>query len=317
MRLSDTVEVEAESVFAESVFAESVFKDTCLLDFLSSPDDHSEADLQRALLSNLRRFLIELGCDFWFVGEPYLLQVGKQDFRLDLLFVHRELLILHAVSNKMAPHRQDRNMRIVAISDTHSRHQHLQIPEGDILIHAGDATMMGTVPEISAFNHWLGALPHPVKIVCAGNHDWLFEKNPALARAMMSNARYLQDQLTTVSGLRIYGSPWQPRFFDWAFNLNRGEQLRAKWDLIPHDLDILITHGPPFGILDFSVSGQEHVGCEELRKAVERVRPRLMIFGHIHHSYGVQEYEGTKFVNACTCNENYQPVNPPIVIDLD
>ena len=144
----------------------------------------------------------------------------------------------------------NRKIRIVAISDTHSRHQQINVPDGDILIHAGDATMAGGVAEIAAFDHWLGTLPHPVKLFCAGNHDLLFERNPALARGLITNATYLQDELIEALGLRIYFSPWQPRFFDWAFNLDRGAALRAKWDLIPWPLDVLVTHGPPMGILD-------------------------------------------------------------------
>ena len=208
-------------------------------------------------------------------------------------------------------------IRIVAVSDTHSRHRELVVPDGDILIHAGDATMAGTVRELIEFNAWLGALPHRIKIVCAGNHDWLFEKDPHLARVILTNARYIEDQLTTTLGLRIYVSPWQPRFFDWAFNLDRGEPIRAKWDLIPHELDILVTHGPPYGILDVSGMTGEHVGCEELRRAVERVRPRVHIFGHIHHSYGVMVHEGIKFINASICDEGYQPTHAPIIIDLE
>ena len=207
-------------------------------------------------------------------------------------------------------------IKIVAISDTHSRHRGITVPDGDILIHAGDATMVGRIDEIAEFNRWLGALPHPVKLFCAGNHDLLFEKAPAVARSMITNATYLQDELIEVMGLRIYASPWQPRFFDWAFNLDRGESLRRKWAMIPDSLDVLITHGPPFGILDQNLEG-EHCGCEELRTAVERLRPRVQLFGHIHQSYGQMAHEGIRFVNACICDESYRPINAPIVIELD
>lgn len=207
------------------------------------------------------------------------------------------------------------SVRIVALSDTHSRHQGLRVPDGDILIHAGDATMMGTVPEVAAFNQWLGRLPHKRKILCAGNHDWLFERQPALARSMITNAMYAQDELIETMGLRFYLSPWQPRFFDWAFNLDRGEALRRKWDMIPDDIDVLVTHGPPLGILDLTPRG-EHAGCADLLTAVRRVRPKLHIFGHIHHSYGAVTEGGTQFMNACICTENYRPDNAPLVADL-
>lgn len=208
-----------------------------------------------------------------------------------------------------------KKIRIVAISDTHSRHHRLSLPDGDILIHAGDATMVGDLREVIEFNRWLGTLPHPVKLFCAGNHDLLFETDPSFARSLITNATYLQDELVEVMGLRIYAAPWQPRFCDWAFNVDRGAALRAKWDLIPSLLDVLITHGPPMGILDLNPLG-EHVGCEELRAAIERVQPRVHISGHIHQGYGTLDYAGIKFVNACVCDEQYRPVNPPIVIEL-
>src|SRR4030095_16002792 len=142
-----------------------------------------------------------------------------------------------------------RMIRIVAVSDTHSRHQSVEVPDGDLLIHAGDATMQGTAEEITEFNRRLGTLPHRRKVFCAGNHDWLFERTPNLARRLLTNARYLEDELIEVMGLRLYASPWQPRYFDWAFNLDRGAEIRRKWGLIPEGLDLLVTHGPPAGIL--------------------------------------------------------------------
>ena len=211
--------------------------------------------------------------------------------------------------------------RIVAISDTHSRHNQISaLPAGDILIHAGDATNKGTLAEIVAFNQWLGTLPYQHKIFVAGNHDFLFEKSPEIARTLMTNAHYLLDEAVVIAGFKFYGSPWQPRFFDWAFNLNRGEQLRHKWSQIPDDTDVLITHGPPHGILDGAPRGGsgifEAVGCEELLPAVLHRKPRAHIFGHIHAGYGQREQDGIQFINASTCNEQYHPVNPPLVFDL-
>ena len=221
-------------------------------------------------------------------------------------------------------------MRIVFISDTHDQHDRMlaPIPDGDILIHAGDATMMGRINEIAAFGAWFRNLPHKHKVLVAGNHDWLFEKNPELAIQLLNNGIlninrgddvvYLKDSGAEIAGLKIYGSPWQPTFYDWAFNLDRGEPIKAKWDLIPEGLDILITHGPPMGIHDQITPhmGTEHLGCEELMKAVERVKPKIHVFGHIHGGYGKTPYVYTTFVNASICNEAYKPVNEPIVIDL-
>jgi Icc-related predicted phosphoesterase len=211
--------------------------------------------------------------------------------------------------------------RIVAISDTHSRHQQFgELPAGDILIHAGDATVRGDLQEVVEFNRWLGTLPHKHKIFVAGNHDFLFERAPQLACSLMSNAIYLLDSFRIIEGLKIYGSPWQPRFFDWAFNLDRGREIRRKWERIPDDTDILITHGPPHGILDGVIDRWtgtiEAVGCEELLPVVQRIKPRVHIFGHIHAGYGQVEQDGVQFINASSCNEAYKIVHPPIVIDL-
>jgi predicted phosphohydrolase len=206
-------------------------------------------------------------------------------------------------------------MRIVCLSDTHDLHRELQVPDGDLLLHAGDATMKGTPAQIEAFDRWLGTLPHPHKVLIAGNHDWAFERTPALARGLIRNARYLEDEETAVGGLRIWGSPWQPWFFDWAFNLERGPAIAAKWALIPDGIDVLVTHGPPLGILDRTSRGED-VGCADLLAAVQRVRPRVHVFGHIHEGYGTLERDGTRFVNASNCTERYRPVQPPIVVDL-
>lgn len=209
--------------------------------------------------------------------------------------------------------------KIVCLSDTHNYHEQIRVPDGDILIHAGDATGRGTITEIEEFNFWFAKLPHEHKILIAGNHDWLFEISNAAARRLLDDSIiYLEDSAVEIGDLKIYGSPWQPRFYDWAFNLMRGAELAEKWRLIPADTDVLITHGPPNGILD-EVSRQyfvENTGCEELRKRVEVVRPKLHVFGHIHCDYGQIERFGVKFVNAANCNEEYQPVNAPIVIDL-
>lgn len=206
--------------------------------------------------------------------------------------------------------------RIVCLSDTHNYHEEIIVPDGDVLIHAGDATMRGTIREIAAFNRWFAALPHRYKIFVAGNHDWLFETDNALARRLLDEPIvYLQDSATVIDSLKIYGAPWQPRFYDWAFNLDRGRDMAEKWRLIPADTDVLITHGPPFGILDETPAG-DRAGCEELRKKVKEISPLAHIFGHIHHFYGTTEKFGVKFVNASVCDESYAPVNAPIVFDL-
>lgn len=205
-------------------------------------------------------------------------------------------------------------MRIVCISDTHGQHSALTLPEGDILVHTGDATRRGTRAQIEAFNDWLGTIPFRHKIIIAGNHDFGFEQKPE-ARTWITNATYLQDREVVVEGLRFYGSPWQPRFFDWAFNLDRGAPLREVWARVPANIDVLLTHGPPHRIMDRTANNQ-HVGCEELTLALQRIRPRLHVFGHIHEAYGQMTIDGTRYVNASTCNLAYQPVHPPVVVEL-
>jgi predicted phosphohydrolase len=210
------------------------------------------------------------------------------------------------------------NMRIVCISDTHLAHRDttLPIPDGDLLIHAGDGTLEGSIQETTHFLRWLSDLPHRNKILIAGNHDWLFQMQSLLARSLVpAGISYLEDSAAEIEGLKVYGSPWQPEFLNWAFNLPRGPRLRQRWNQIPAKTDILVTHGPPAGILDQTPNG-EHVGCIDLLDAVERLKPKLHVFGHVHHSYGSTDVGCTRYVNASLCDEDYQPTNLPVIVDL-
>ena len=207
-------------------------------------------------------------------------------------------------------------LRIVCLSDTHNRHADLDVPGGDILLHAGDFTGRGTEAEVASFGKFLAGLPHAEKVIVAGNHDFLFESDGARAQELLGEVTYLRDASATVCGLEVWGSPWQPWFFDWAFNLPRGAALAEKWKLVPEAIDILVTHGPPHGILDRTQRG-ERVGCEELAAALGRIRPALHLFGHIHEDYGTERAGSTLAVNGCNCDLGYRPVNPPVVIDWD
>ena len=137
-------------------------------------------------------------------------------------------------------------LTLVLLSDTHGKHDTLVVPAGDILVHAGDLTDAGSLEELEDVNAYFARLPHRHKLVIAGNHDFCFEREPEEARATLTAATYLEDEAVTVEGIRFYGSPWQPWFFDWAFNLPRGEALKEKWALIPPKTDVLITHAPIF-----------------------------------------------------------------------
>ncbi|OWK34470.1 metallophosphatase domain-containing protein [Fimbriiglobus ruber] len=188
-------------------------------------------------------------------------------------------------------------MRIVCISDTHGHHAKWEVPDGDILVHAGDLTDDGDLADVEDFDRWLGTLPHRHKIVIAGNHDFCFQQQPDRARQRLSHATYLQDEAVVIDGVKFYGSPWQPWFFDWAFNLPRGADIAAKWALIPADTTVLVTHGPPLGIGDLTKRG-DLAGCADLLARVQVVRPKLHVFGHIHEAAGVYHTQETLFVNA-------------------
>lgn len=206
-------------------------------------------------------------------------------------------------------------LRIVAVSDTHEHHWHLNIPDGDVFIHAGDITARGDIDALPDFNDFLGSLPHKHKLVIAGNHDFCLEREPERARAMLTNCTYLLDEGVTIAGLNFWGSPWQPWHHNWAFNLHRGGQIRQKWNLIPADTDVLITHGPPLRHGDYTYMGN-YVGCADLREIVWKLKPKLHIFGHIHEAAGITRNAHTIFANACTVNLAHKPVNPPLVFDL-
>lgn len=210
-------------------------------------------------------------------------------------------------------------LHLVCISDTHGLHAQVSVPPGDVLIHAGDCLRRGSRDDLREFLRWFARHPHRHKILVAGNHDWVFEKHPELAQQLCSvmGVHYLQDSGVTLDGVEFWGSPWTPRFFDWAFMLERGgNALRHRWSLIPESTDVLITHGPPQGILDDAPVGG-HVGCELLRDRVSEVKPDLHVFGHIHEGFGARQLlprhrHPTTHLNASTCNPNYQPVNKPV-----
>ena len=206
--------------------------------------------------------------------------------------------------------------RVVCISDTHGQHRRVDVPDGDVLVHAGDLSGRGGEREVRAFAEWFGALPHPHKVVVAGNHDFLFEEDAERGRELLGpGVVYLQHEAAEVAGLTFFGSPWQPWFHDWAFNLRRGEALAEKWSEVPAGVDVLVTHSPPFGVMDVTWRG-DRVGCEDLARELERIRPRLHVFGHIHEAYGVVERDGTIYVNASACDARNALRNTPIVIDL-
>ena len=219
-------------------------------------------------------------------------------------------------------------MRITVISDTHTKHHQLtnDLIGGDLLIHAGDISSMGHIDEIENFCNWYDSLKqYDNSVFIAGNHDWGFQNKASNIRPLLDSYEwitYLQDsKLTFVnkSGTEfctIWGSPWQPEFHNWAFNLPRnGWELEQKWMRIPPDIDILVTHGPPFGILDISSYGNVNAGCELLLEAVKVKKPKIHIFGHIHSGFGYQYVDGTHYINASMLDERYKYNRKPLTFD--
>ena len=215
-------------------------------------------------------------------------------------------------------------MKITCISDTHNQHLHIPpdwLEGGDVLVHAGDVSGRGSLKEVEAFLEWFNELPYTHKIFIAGNHDFWFEKVSTFAVNEMlqekyPNIIYLNDSGVEIDGVKFWGSPVQPWFYDWAFN-RMGTDICRHWDMIPLDTDVLITHGPMKGILDMTLRGVS-TGCPYLlEKSAEMTNLKLFVCGHIHESYGKFEFpDGGVFVNASTLNFNYNVQNKPIVVEI-
>ena len=220
-------------------------------------------------------------------------------------------------------------MIITFISDTHNKHKQLQeLPGGDLLIHSGDATSRGYSGEIKDFCKWFDSVPnYKHKIFIAGNHDFGFQDNKDRINEILEkypDITYLEDSVCGylneegTEAVKIYGSPWQPEFHNWAFNLPRmGWELKLKWEQIPDDTDILVTHGPPYGILDKAYGNPMPLGCELLAEEVVKKKPKIHVFGHIHGGYGYKYVDGTNYINAAILNDDYEMINKPITIEWD
>jgi Icc-related predicted phosphoesterase len=229
------------------------------------------------------------------------------------------------------------------MSDSHGRHENIYVlkrgealnqqdtlnnitggvylpVEADMIIHSGDLSMRGTEFEIDKFLKWYSSLPYKYKILICGNHDFLFEKQRTIAQELLArypNITYLESSEVVIEGIKIYGEPRQPWFHDWAFNVERGEKIKRYWDAIPDDTDILVTHGPPKGILDMTMRGDQ-VGCEDLLQRIWELKNlRLCQFGHIHEDAGYEFISNVHFVNASVLNLRYQLQNRPMIFEID
>ena len=232
-------------------------------------------------------------------------------------------------------------MRITFISDTHTKHKRItdDLPGGDLLIHAGDMSSMGRAYEIQDFCKWFDSIDnYDHKVFIAGNHDWGFIDHiefsmtntaviPEHTQQTLNSYKtfdYLFDEAVEYGqdgnyAVKVYGSPWQPEFYNWAFNLpRRGDELRAVWNKIPEGTDILITHGPAYGFVDTVYNRPaEHLGCELLTERIGIIKPKIHVCGHIHTGYG-HFFDGTThFINAAVLDERYEYTQEPLTADWD
>ena len=208
-----------------------------------------------------------------------------------------------------------KSLSLVLLSDTHELHREIDVPDGDILIHAGDFTMFSkSMDAIADFNKWLGELPHRHKIIVPGNHEFFLEHDDS-ERSLLDNAIVLINESIEVEGLSIWGSPVTP-LDGAAFGLSSDKARRKLYSMVPDNVDVLITHGPPFGILDTECRFGFHQGCHELLERVKSVQPQLHVCGHIHGASGVFRTEHTLFVNAARLGLNGELDGGPTVFEI-
>jgi Icc-related predicted phosphoesterase len=223
-------------------------------------------------------------------------------------------------------------MKITFISDTHAKHNQVtsSLPGGDVLIHAGDISNKGYRTEIQDFIKWFSTIENYThKIFIAGNHDFGCQDEVLAVQELLRlnpGSEYLYDDMFLIGDestdyddmVKVWGSPWQPEFYNWAFNLPRqGAELKEVWNMIPSDVDILITHGPPYGHLDYVAYSKQNVGCELLRDRIDLIKPKIHVFGHIHSSYGYKFDGTTHFFNAAVLDERYNFTQKPLSVEWD
>lgn len=213
--------------------------------------------------------------------------------------------------------KSNNKLTIACISDTHGYHRAIpEMPEADILIHSGDITFNGELDVVKDFNDWLGELPYSHKIVIAGNHELTFEEIPMIATSLLTNAHYLYDSFVKVNGFKIWGSPYTHRYGSWAF-MKEKDEMNHHWINMPHDADVVVTHGPAYTILDRNGTGQ-YCGCEALYNRLQIVRPQLHIHGHIHEGYGMECKNGITHINAALMSGvGYGIYNKPKVVEIE
>jgi len=223
-------------------------------------------------------------------------------------------------------------MKLVAISDTHGDHKYLEIPECDILIHAGDFSFRGEFFEVRNFMLWFEKQPARYKVCIAGNHELTFDSTQSQYQDAIRNLLakhkeiiYLENEAITIEGIKFYGTPWTPYFCNWAFNglrdqdvaLKRGQSLTEIYSHIPEDTNIILCHAPPYNLVDRNQEGQ-CCGSMEMRKVVDKM-PLLYLYicGHVHEARGVEELGGVTFANVSSLGRDYKTIQPLAIFDLN
>lgn len=212
-------------------------------------------------------------------------------------------------------------MKLTIISDTHTKHKQLDeylTEEADVIIHCGDFTSMGYDHEIGNFMRWFSNLNQfKHKIFIAGNHDLSFEEDfDYIKKFIPLNVIYLENREVVIDDVKFYGTPIQKEFCNWAFN-TKYDDLKKYYEMIPDDVDVLITHTPPLGILDTVINNVIPQGTPILDEEIlNRIKPKINCFGHIHESYGVKTINNINFINASVLNHRYMFTNKPIYINI-
>lgn len=213
--------------------------------------------------------------------------------------------------------------KIIAISDTHNKHNKLTIQKCDLLLCVGDYSLQGCDSEIKNFCKWVNEQPAKHKVVIQGNHELgvqeSFKKALAIAKKQCPDIIFVEHELVVIEGIKIFCSAWTPFFHDWAYNayrtleesiIHQKPYIKDKWKDIPMDCDIVATHGPCKGILDQvymfdGITPKERVGCDLLLEKFIQTSAKIHISGHIHSGHGFIEFHGKKFYNVSICGERY------------
>lgn len=210
-------------------------------------------------------------------------------------------------------------MDLTIIADTHGLHDEIKLSPGTMLIHAGEITEFGTEEEVIDFLQWFAKQTIKYKIFIAGNHDLFLEECTIGKRKKLipNGIIYLQNSSVEIEGIKVLGSPVTPYFLGMAFNARRGADIKKIWNKIPIETNILITHGPPKGILD------NDFGCEEILQRVNIIQPKVHCFGHVHETNGIVNVNRTKFINAAVVNslepmaQGYKIVGKAVCLNLE